>query len=269
MVADRIRYEVVDGIARVALARPGQHNGVDMAMLRQMRQVQRELRRRRDVRAAVLHGEGPSFCAGLDFKSVMSRRSHMLRLAASLWLPWRNALQSWSLGWRRQPFPVVAAIHGHCFGAGLQLALGADIRVAAPSAELSFMEARWGLIPDMGGLSLLRELMSPDRALELVLSGRRIDGQTAAALGLVTAVDADPVSAALAWAGRLSIGSPDAVAAGKRALLDGWHAAPAVALGLERRWQRRLLGRFNQRLAMRRGGGSTADPLPYRPRRKR
>ncbi|MHC1480115.1 crotonase/enoyl-CoA hydratase family protein [Frateuria aurantia] len=265
-MTDRIRYEVIEGIARIGLARPEQRNGMDLAMLGQMRRIQATLRRHRRVRAVVLYGEGLSFCAGLDFKSVMGRRADLFRLAASLWLPWRNALQDWSLGWRQLPFPVVAAIQGHCFGAGLQLALGADIRVAAADAELSFMEARWGLIPDMGGLALVRELMAPDHALDLVLSGRIVGGEEALRLGLVTAVAAEPMQQALTWAEALSVGSPDAVAAGKRALLAGWHEPTAGMLARERRWQRRLLGSPNQRLAMRRGRQLADDFPPYRPR---
>lgn len=268
-MVERVACEVVDGIARVQLSRPEQHNGMDRAMLDGMRQIQRALRRRRDVRAAVLSGAGPSFCAGLDLPSVMNRRTELFRLAASLWLPWRNALQEWSLGWRRQPFPVLAAIHGHCHGAGLQLALGADLRIATPGAELSFMEARWGLIPDMGGLSLLRELMPPDRAMDLLFSGRVVRGEEAARIGLVTAVDEAPLARALAWAQALSAASPDAVAAGKRALLGAWHSAPATMLARERQGQRRLLGSPNQRLAMRRGRRTAADPGPWRPRRIR
>ena len=268
-MTERVDCEVVNGIARVTLRRPERHNGMDLAMLDQMRRIQRSLRRRRDVRAVVLSGAGPSFCAGLDFQSVMGRRADLFRLAASLWLPWRNALQAWGLGWRQLPFPVLAAIHGHCYGAGLQLALGADIRVAAADAELSFMEARWGLLPDMGGLALVRELLRPDLALELVWSGRVIQGEEAARIGLVTTVDADPVARALAWAEALSAGSPDAVAAGKRALLGGWHDAPASMLGRERRGQRRLLGGANQRLAMRRGRRTEEAPPPWHPRRLR
>ena len=92
------------------------------------------------------------------------------------------------MAWRDVPAPVIAAIHGNCFGAGLQLALGADIRLATPDARLSVMEVKWGLVPDMGGAALLRELVPIDVAKELAMTGRILSGTEAHALRLVTHV---------------------------------------------------------------------------------
>ena len=160
----RVRLEVDSGIAVVTLIRADRHNGMDFPMLKAMLAAQRALRRRRDVRCAIIHGDGPSFCAGLDIKSVLAKPLLAASLYAKLWSPLMNAFQRFSIGWRRMPFPVVAAIHGNCFGAGMQLALGADIRIARADAQLSIMEAKWGLIPDMGGALLLRELVPIDVA---------------------------------------------------------------------------------------------------------
>ncbi len=251
-MTDRVALTVSDQIARITLNRPDRHNGVDMPMLKEMAHVQKALRRDRRIRAAVLHGAGPSFCAGLDVKSLLLDRKTMLGALLRLCSPWRNLFQSWSLGLRELPFPVVAAVHGNCFGAGIQLALGADLRVAAPDANLSVMEMRWGLIPDMGGSVLLRELMPIDQAKSLIMSGRILSAHEALQLGLVTKVVADPLEAAEALARELSDGSPDAVAAGKFLLQRAWQASDGAALRLERYWQRRLIGRANQRIAVRR-----------------
>lgn len=265
-MGERVRLDIRDGLAAVGLVRAERHNGVDLIMLREMRAVQRELARRRDVRAALVYGEGPSFCAGLDFKSVLADRAGALRGVLSLWLPWRNIFQQWSMGWRALPFPVLAAVHGSCFGAGLQLALGADLRIAAPDARLSFMEARWGLVPDMGGMALVRELLPIDRAKELVLSGRIIEADEALRLGLLSYVDNDPQALARRLADELSAGSPDAVAAGKFLLQEAWHGSPDQALAVERRRQRSVIGRANQRIAMRRNLHPD-KPSAFAPRR--
>src|SRR3546814_11616392 len=82
------------------------------------------VRRRCYVRCAIVHGDGPSFCAGLDIKSVMSNKAQAFALYLKLWWPFANAFQCFSIGWRKLPFPVIAAVHGNCFGAGMQLALG-------------------------------------------------------------------------------------------------------------------------------------------------
>jgi enoyl-CoA hydratase/carnithine racemase len=240
---DRVSCEIRDDLARVCLRRAEKHNGIDFDMLRAVIDACRSLKRERGVRAVILHGEGPSFCAGLDFKAVLAKPVRAAAGYAKLWKPTRNDFQSWSMGWRELPFPVIAAIQGSCFGGGIQLALGADIRIATPEAKLSVMEAKWGLIPDMGGAALLRELLPIDVAKELVFTGRVLSGVEAQALGLVTHLDADPLAAAERLAAEIATRSPDAVAAGKLLLQGGWVAEEAEVLGLERLWQRRLLDR--------------------------
>jgi len=263
----RVRVTVEHGIAEVVLIRADRHNGMDEPMLKAMLAAQRALRRRRDVRVAIVRGEGPSFCAGLDVKAMLGKASVAARLYAQLWLPFRNVFQRFSLGWRDMPFPVIAAVHGNCFGAGLQLALGADIRIARDDAALSIMEAKWGLVPDMGGIALLRELVPIDVAKELTYSARVLSGSEAKALGLVTHLADDPLSAARALAAEFAARSPDALAAGKFLLQDGWNARLSRVLALERRWQRRVIGKRNQRIAVARNQGK--PDLPYQPRRIR
>jgi enoyl-CoA hydratase/carnithine racemase len=169
------------------------------------------------------------------------------------------------MAWRDLPVPVIAAVHGHCFGAGLQLALGADIRVATPDAKISVMEAKWGLVPDMGGPALLRELVGIDVAKELAMTGRVLTGIEAHPLGLVTHVSESLLDHAQALAEEIATRSPDAVAAAKFLLQEAWHGSERRALAAERKWQRRVIGRGNQRIAIKRNLEKSEQP--YLPRR--
>jgi enoyl-CoA hydratase/carnithine racemase len=263
---DRVRITIEGSRAHVALTRADKHNGVDVPMLRAVVAAQATLRKRRDLRVVILHGEGPSFCAGLDFKSVLDRPLQAALMYTQLWSPGRNVFQAWSMGWRDLGAAVIAVVHGSCFGAGIQLALGADVRIADPGARLSLMEARWGLVPDMGGPTLLRELVPLDVAKELAMTGRVVSADEAKALGLVTHVTEDPMARARRLADEIESRSPDAVAAGKFLLQEAWGAGVRGALAAERRWQRRLIGTRNQRTAMDRSLKKSEKPA-FGPRR--
>lgn len=262
----RVRVAVDErGIARVALTRADKHNGLDFEMVDALLAAARQVRRRRDVRVVIIYGEGPSFCAGLDFKTVLGNPRRAFFGWLQLLKPWRNYFQSVNLNWRDLPVPVIAAVHGNCFGAGMQLALAADVRIARADAKLSIMEAKWGLVPDMGGTVLLRNVLRRDVALELAMTGRVISGTEAQQLGLVTRLAEDPLAAAENVAEELLARSPDAVAATKRLFDQAWFASEYGALAAERHWQLRLIGRGNQRVAIQR---NTKQPdLPYLTRR--
>jgi len=266
-LTDRVRVEVGGALATVTLTRADKHNGMDFPMLEAVTAAARRLRGEPGVRAVIVHGDGPSFCAGLDVKAVLGNKASAAAAFAALFSPVRNRFQDWSMEWRELPMPVLAAIHGNCFGAGLQLALGADVRFARPDAKLSIMEAKWGLVPDMGGAALLRELIPLDVAKELTLTGRVLSGAEAHALGLVTHVSDDPLAAARALAEEIATRSPDAVAAAKFLLQEAWSASEGAALAAERRWQRRVIGKPNQRIAVQRN--LEKPDLPYAPRRIR
>ena len=262
---DRVRVAMQGNVARVTLSRPDKHNGMDMPMLEAVRAAARRLKRDTRVRAVVLHGDGPSFCAGLDVKAVFGDKRAAAKGFASLWSPVRNRFQDWSMAWREVPAPVIACIHGNCFGAGIQLALGADIRIAAPDAKISVMESKWGLIPDMGGAALLRELLPLDVAKELAMTGRVLNGKEALALGLVTHLSDAPLEHADRLAVEIETRSPDAVAAAKFLLQEAYGTGESTALAAERRWQRQLIGKRNQRIAVARN--LEKKDLPYGPRR--
>jgi enoyl-CoA hydratase/carnithine racemase len=203
----------------------------------------------------VLSGDGEDFCSGLDVRSMMDSRTAGLKLLWK-WLPWQaNLAQKVSVGWRRLQLPVIAAIHGRCWGGGLQIALGADFRIARSDASLSVMEGKWGLIPDMGGTLAIRELIGRDQAMRLTMTAETLNGQHARELGLVTELSEDPVDAALALAGRLADRSPDAVAAVKRLYRKSWQGSRGLALARETLYQLRNLAANNQRIAIRRQRG--------------
>jgi len=262
---DRVRVEVTGSLATVTLNRGDKHNGMDLAMLDAVRGAAARLRKDKRVRAVILRGDGPSFCAGLDFKSVFGSPRAAVTGLKALWSPVRNKFQDWSMAWREVPAPVIACVHGNCFGAGIQLALGADVRIATPDAKISVMESKWGLIPDMGGATLLRELVPLDLAKELAMTGRILSGTEAHELGIVTHVAEDPVDAAHKLAAEFETRSPDAVAAAKFLMQDAFSSSESGALAAERRWQRRLVGSRNQRIAVARN--LEKKDLPFGPRR--
>ena len=249
--SERVRIDTEGGIATLTLTRGDKHNGVDQRMLQAVLSAQAQLKKRRDVRALIIRGEGPSFCAGIDAKAMMNGSWRALWAASQLLWPVRNHFQAWSMGFRDLGIPVLAAIHGNCFGAGIQLALGADIRIATPDSRISIMEARLGLVPDMGGPTLLRELIPIDIAKELTMTGRIVDGNEALDLGLISHVSADPVAYAERLAREIAARSPDAVAASKFLLQRVWWGTRVgAALAYERRYQLAVIGRKNQRQAL-------------------
>ena len=214
------------------------------------------------VRAVVLHGEGPSFCSGLDLASLMTGPVAVDEVLLTREDGQRaNRAQRTATDWIDLPVPVVAALHGVVYGGGLQLALGADVRIAAPDARLSVMESRWGLVPDMGITSTLPRLVRADVAKELTYTGRIVSGEEAAALGLVTRVDDDPLAAARALAGEIAGRSPDAVRAAKRLFDTAWHAPVEDGLRLEAELQTALIGAPNQLAAV--TAGVTKQPAAF------
>lgn len=249
---DRVRIEIENQIARIALVRTDKHNAMDFKMLAAVIDAQKHVRKVRGLKAVILYGEGPSFCSGIDFKTVLQQPVKAAAGYASLFSPVRNDFQTWSIGWRELPVPVLAAIHGNCFGAGIQLAMGADIRIARPDAKLSVMESKWGLIPDMGGAALLRELIRIDQAKELTMTGRILSGTEAHALGLVSHLDEAPVARAEQLIAEITARSPDAIASAKFLMQEAWNSNESGALAAERRRQRQLLGSSNQRIAIKR-----------------
>jgi enoyl-CoA hydratase/carnithine racemase len=223
MTGQRVTVTITDGVADVRLNRPEKRNALDAAMFAGLVTAGERLKTEPGVRAVVLSGEGPDFCAGLDFGSFQAMRSgERLSLQAELPVaagPAQATGQRAAYVWAEIPVPVIAAVTGNALGGGLQIALGTDIRIVAPDARLSVLEIRWGLIPDMTGSQLLPELVGRDVAKELAFTGRVVSGEEAVALGLATRTDPDPRRAAFELAGSIAARSPHAIRAAKR-LLD-------------------------------------------------
>jgi len=245
----RVRTEIADHVAVVMLSRPEKHNALDVAMFEQIIGAAERLRAEPGVRAVVLHGDGPSFCSGLDVVSIMSGGG-TAGLTDRIQGEVPNWFQRSARDWATLPMPVIAALHGNCFGGGLQIALGADIRLAAPDARLSVMEVKWGLIPDMAITRALPRLVGIDVAKELAFTGRVFDGTEAQRLGVVTRLADDPLAAARALAGEIATRSPHAVRGAKRLFEESWTGAVADTLTLEAELQLGLIGSPNQLAAV-------------------
>lgn len=248
---DRIQIAVHEGVADVLLVRGDKMNALDQAMFDALIDAGEQLTRMTDLRAVVLSGEGKAFCAGLDMgrfqgMAAAQGQSHELRLMPRLYGS-ANAPQHAVLVWRKIPVPVIAAVHGVAFGGGFQLMLGADMRLIEPNTQLSVMEIKWGLVPDMGGVALMRRLMRSDQIRELTYTGRVFSGHEAMALGLATRLSENPRHEALTLAGEIAQRSPDAIRAAKRlyALADDGIGEADLLLA-ESREQAALLGSANQ-----------------------
>lgn len=236
-----VEVHISNSIAHVSLNRPDKHNAIDMEMFYSLRLTIQRLKADRSVRVVIVDGKGEDFCSGLDIIAVMKSAKAPLKLLFK-WLPWQaNLAQYVSVGWRKIPAPVIMVIHGRCWGGGLQIALGGDFRIATPDASISVMEARWGLIPDMGGTLALRELLSLDIAKELAMTGATISGEQALNYGLVSHVAEDPNEKAMQLAQLICQQSPDAVAATKKLYNKSWWSKPGFALARESYYQVKIL----------------------------
>jgi enoyl-CoA hydratase/carnithine racemase len=238
MPNDRVRLHITDAIADVRLDRPAKLNALDPAMFAALSETSAAIAARTDVRAVVLSGSGRAFCAGLDLASLAGDAPAGLAERTS---GIANGFQQAVWGWRELPVPVIAALHGVVFGGGLQIALGADIRIVAPDAKLAVMEARWGLVPDMGGIALLRGLVRDDVARDLTYTARQFSGAEAVTLGIATRVSDDPHGAAMELAARIAASSPRAIRGAKRLFGLSQDAGAAELLLAESREQELLL----------------------------
>ena len=248
---DRITVEIQDGVADVRLVRVDKMNALDDAMFEALVKTGERLKTEAGVRAVVLSGAGRAFCAGLDMGNFDKMASGERKGGTGLVETPRteggaNRAQHAVMVWREIPVPVIAAVHGVAFGGGFQLALGADLRCVTPDARMAVMEIKWGLVPDMAGIALLRRLIRDDQARELTYSGRQFTGEEALSLGLATRVCADPYAEALAFARDVASKNPDAIRADKRLMNladDGDQRAILLAESVE---QSALIGSPNQ-----------------------
>ena len=258
-----VRLTITDHVAEVRLNRPERRNAVNDEIYTGLLQAAASLRDDNAVRAIVLSGEGAAFCAGMDTSGFDRMRDEG---RSAVWRPpdadeaaaavvdvdglRLGRGQRAVLVWTTMPVPVIAAVHGAAVGLGLQLALGADIRIVAPDATLGAYEIRWGLAPDSAGTQLLPPLIGLDRAMELCVTGRRVSGEVAVAMGLATSLADDPRAAALELARTIAGRSPEAVGSVVRLLRMGRPRFDQAALIAERDEMNRNIGSASQREAV-------------------
>jgi enoyl-CoA hydratase/carnithine racemase len=244
-----VAVEIKNHVAFVRLNRPEKYNALSLDMFKAIVEAGEAVQADKSIRAVVLSGEGRGFCAGLDFESFMKMGSGE---ATGFDLFGRtednpaNYAQRTGYIWKQVPVPVIAALHGVAFGGGLQIALGADIRLASADARFSVMEIKWGLIPDMSGTQTLKDLVRLDVAKELTFTGRIVEAEEALRLGLITRICEDPFAEAEELAGEIAGKSPDAIAAGKQLWEKVRSSGPEEGLMLEENLQRTLIGGHNQ-----------------------
>lgn len=250
---ERVRIEIKDGIADVRMVRADKLNAFDLPMFAALVDAGAGLARDRSLRAVVLSGEGRAFSSGLDIAAMagLGERKPGPRLGGRSDASPANHAQRAAWVWQELPVPVIAAVHGVAYGAGLQLALGADIRFVAPDAKLSIRETHWGLVPDVAITQTLRHIVGLDVAKELTFTARVISGVEAKELRLATHLSDDPHRDALALAREIAGRSPDAVRAAKRLWNQAFLGSVADGLRLEEQLQGTLVGKPNQLEAVR------------------
>ncbi|MFZ4720877.1 MAG: crotonase/enoyl-CoA hydratase family protein [Ilumatobacteraceae bacterium] len=252
MSDDRVSITITDGIADVRMVRTDKRNALDNAMFMALAEAGERLKTEPGVRVAVLSGDGASFCAGLDLGT-------MTQLAGGGERPTEGNPGEMKEGrithlgqqvcwvWQEVPVPVIAAVHGHALGGGIQLALGADIRIVHPDTQMSVREVFWGLVPDMTGTLFLSQLVGADVAKELVFTARIFDGREAKELGLATKLSDTPYDDAMAMAREIAGRSPDAVRAAKQLMNGLFNEGAAEQFAAERAGIGSLIGRHNQK----------------------
>lgn len=267
-MSDRVTISIDGGVADVRLNRPDKRNALDNAMFSALAEAGESLKSEPAVRVVVLSGEGASFCAGLDFSSFQAMAGDDdQRAAATEGSPGTLAEgrithlgQQVAWVWQEIPVPVIAALHGHALGGGLQIALGADIRIAHPDTKMSVREIHWGLVPDMTGTFMLSQLVRPDVARELTYTARLVGGSEAAELGLVTRLSDAPYDDAMALAGEIAVRSPGAVRGAKELFNRLDHDGAAEQFAEERRVIATQIGSPNQVEAVM-AGFENRDPV--------
>jgi enoyl-CoA hydratase/carnithine racemase len=253
-MSDRVTCTIEGGVADVRLNRAEKMNALDGAMFAGLVEMGERLKTEPGVRAVVLSGEGRAFCAGLDFSSFQAMagagdgEKRDSNADPGAMAPGRitHLGQQAAWVWQEIPVPVIAAVHGVALGGGLQVALGADIRFVHPEAQLSVLEIRWGLTPDMTATVTLTGLVRPDIAKEITFSGRMVKGTEAVEIGLATRLSEQPREDALALAHEIATKNPHAVRGAKRLLNQAARASLADQFADERSTIGALIGSPNQ-----------------------
>ena len=252
-----IRFELVNQVATLTLSNPSKRNAFDLVMREEMAAVLGAVRRDQSIRALILTGDGEHFCSGGDLKNIAS--------AGLDNAGWRNRMQnlhSWLPDLLTLDRPIIAAVDGSAAGAGFSLALAADFILATPRAKFSMSFIKVGFIPDCGALYTLPRVVGTQRARELMLSGRDVDGAEALKLGVAMELHepAELMPRARAMAASFVHASPTAVSLIKRALAAPSHDLSNL-LELEANGQAVAAGTEEHRIAVNRF--LTKEPSPF------
>lgn len=246
---ETLQVSVTDNILTVTLNRPHKKNAMSFKVVEELIAVAGRVSKDKTIRAVILNGAEGTFCAGIDLGDL----NHPKNQAFAIWeliKPWQSSFQRVCLIWRDLPVPVIAVLEGYCIGAGLQLALACDVRISHPECKLSIMEAKWGLVPDMGLTQSAYGVVREDVLKELAMTARVVDASEGKALGLVSHCSETPLEQAKQLAAEFAERSPDAVLASKR-VINAMHHQPATTLYKEKMWQLKMMLGRNRKLALR------------------
>lgn len=244
-----LQISIDQNIVTITLNRPNKKNAMSFKMMQELIEVAMHVNKDKQLRAVIIVGAEATFCAGIDLGDL----NHPKNQVYALWeliKPWQSLFQRVCLIWRDLSVPVIAVLEGHCIGAGLQLALACDIRVSHPDCKLSIMEAKWGLVPDMGLTQSALGIVRADVLKELAMSARIIDAVEGKQMGLISHCDESPLEHAKLLAEEFAQRSPDAVLASKR-IINSMYGQSALTLYLEKVWQIKLMLGHNRKLALR------------------
>jgi len=217
-MTERVTLTVDNHVGIIKFNRADKMNALDPAQVDAILNVAEAVQNDANIRAVVLAGEGRAFCAGIDVTTLGGIANR-----------WQQIV--WQ--WREMQVPVIAAVHGVAFGGGLQIMMGADIRIVAPDTKLSIMEMKWGLVPDMAGTQLFRHTVRDDVLRMLTYTHRVFSGEEALGYGFATELSETPFDDALALAQEIASKSPSAVVLSKKLLNAALYANEAEGLMTE------------------------------------
>lgn len=243
-----LQVSIAQDILTITLNRPQKKNAMSFEMMRELITVAELISKDKTLRAVILNGAEGTFCAGIDLGDLNQPKNQ----AYALWelvKPRQSLFQRVCLVWRDMPVPVIAVLEGHCIGAGLQLALACDLRISHPDCKLSIMEAKWGLVPDMGLTQSAFGVVRVDVLKELAMSARTIDAEQGQKLGLISHCSDSPLEQAQILAAEFAERSPDAVLASKR-IVNAMHQQSSLTIYKEKAWQLKLMLGRNRKLAV-------------------
>ena len=245
-----VQCNIENFVAEVVLNRPEKYNALDATSFTELVSVAESLKHNDKVRAVIIRGEGNNFCSGADvdfLRSVVSSNTEF-RVRALNVPPTEDAneFQKPALIWQELKMPVISVLQGVVYGAGLQIALASDIRIADDSCQMCCMEIHWGLIPDMGITQTLRRHVRADVAADLMFTGRVVAASESLEKGLLTQIVPNPLENARSMAAAIASLSPDAVQKSKHLLHLSELLSRKEALALEARLQAELVGSPNQ-----------------------